>query len=409
MTLATSPYTPHPDPIPQSFEFAVAELTSHLRQASSSTLTGYWTIRFQEGDGQDPTNWYLCLLKGKIVFSCNCVPQSQDYIDVLRRYIAEFRKGDIRRKLQSFCSEQSLEKAKQLREFVHLWTTSGIVQPQDIVQAIRIHLLNDLDRFLAYPKKGMAHFTPAPELAEVSLMAGFQVNELFLESIKRRVEWAGLQAYIPGLDAVLTLTPKALNLKDYQRTTLEDFIQEGRTLMEVSRLMGKDTLAVAKSFSHLVQQGIIAVDHQDLEAPPLSPPDHQSAPQICIVDDSPVLIRQFTTLLEHWGYVVQASQESVNAVKKICDCQPQVIFLDVNMPEVSGFELIKQIRREPSLANIPLVMLTAEKSVSNQWRAQWASCKFLSKPSSASEVDQFRQDLKGLLRELAPLPSDVLV
>ena len=107
--------------------------------------------------------------------------------------------------------------------------------------------------------------------------------------------------------------------------------------------------------------------------------------------------------------MVHSSEDSVSATEQILEIKPALIFLDINMPVVSGFDLIKQIRRQPDLNDVPLVMLTAEKSVSNQWRAQWASCKFLAKPRSPDDVSEFRTELKDLLRALAPLASDVLV
>ncbi|NJL42863.1 MAG: hypothetical protein HC935_04840 [Pseudanabaena sp. SU_2_4] len=68
--------------------------------------------------------------------------------------------------------------------------------------------------------------------------------------------------------------------------------------------------------------------------------------------------------------------------------------------------MIKQIRRQPSLAPIPVVLLTAEKTLSNQWRAQWANCKFLSKPSTTQEVSSFRTELYALLQEMVPTTEE---
>jgi hypothetical protein len=55
------------------------------------------------------------------------------------------------------------------------------------------------------------------------------------------------------------------------------------------------------------------------------------------------------------------------------------------------------------------VLLTAEKSVSNQWRAQWANCKFLAKPRTPAEVPTFRTDLRQMLFEIAPTTKDMVV
>jgi CheY-like chemotaxis protein len=120
------------------------------------------------------------------------------------------------------------------------------------------------------------------------------------------------------------------------------------------------------------------------------------------VDDSTLLIKQFQNLVTRWGYQVKFSSDALNAVQSLLAAEPAVIFLDINMPGASGFELIKQIRRQNQLATIPVVLLTAERSVSNQWRAQWASCKFLAKPRTPEEVPTFRAELQALLQELVP-------
>jgi CheY-like chemotaxis protein len=132
-------------------------------------------------------------------------------------------------------------------------------------------------------------------------------------------------------------------------------------------------------------------------------------PSVFVVDDSPVLLRQFRDLLTGWGYQVNLTDDATNATTMILNHNPSVVFLDINMPGLNGFELIKQIRRQPSLATTPLVMVTAENSMTNSFRAKWASCRFIAKPRTSEDTESFREQLRTLLREVAPLPSDVLV
>ncbi len=135
----------------------------------------------------------------------------------------------------------------------------------------------------------------------------------------------------------------------------------------------------------------------------------EETPKVFVVDDSPVLLRQFRDLLTGWGYRVDLTDDATVATQKMLEYMPSIVFLDVNMPGLSGFELIKRIRREPDLAAIPLVLVTAENSMTNNLRAKWANCRFLAKPRSPEDAEHFREQLRGLLRELAPLPTDVLI
>jgi CheY-like chemotaxis protein len=167
----------------------------------------------------------------------------------------------------------------------------------------------------------------------------------------------------------------------------------------------------------LAQKKIVSilplVEHQyadalgDIPAPP--PEDGKSAPRVFVVDDSPVLLRQFRDLLSNWGYQVSLTDDATNATQMIVSYNPAVVFLDINMPGLNGFELIKQIRRQPALASTPLVMVTAENSMTNSFRAKWASCRFIPKPRSSEDTESFREQLRSILRELAPLPTDILI
>ncbi len=132
-------------------------------------------------------------------------------------------------------------------------------------------------------------------------------------------------------------------------------------------------------------------------------------PRIFVVDDSPVLLRQFRDLLNSWGYQVRLTENALDATQQMLAFSPAVVFLDINMPGLNGFELIKQIRRQPSLANIPLVLVTAENNVANNVRAKWANCKFIGKPRSPEDAENFRTQLRDVLREVAPLPTDILI
>jgi CheY-like chemotaxis protein len=132
----------------------------------------------------------------------------------------------------------------------------------------------------------------------------------------------------------------------------------------------------------------------------------ETRPKVMIVDDSPVLLKQFGNLLTNWGYQLSLVSDSANATKQILSEKPNIIFMDINMPKLNGFELIKQIRRHPSLASIPLVLITSENTITNNFRAKWANCRFLSKPRTTNDIQEFREQVRTVLQDLiAPSQS----
>ena len=129
----------------------------------------------------------------------------------------------------------------------------------------------------------------------------------------------------------------------------------------------------------------------------------RSQPKVMIVDDSPVLLKQFGNLLSGWGYQLSLVEDSAKATSQMLLEKPDVVFMDINMPNLNGFDLIKQIRRQPSLANVPLVLVTSENSITNNFRAKWANCRFLSKPRTSEDIQEFREQVRVILQEFAPI------
>jgi CheY-like chemotaxis protein len=80
---------------------------------------------------------------------------------------------------------------------------------------------------------------------------------------------------------------------------------------------------------------------------------------ILIVDDTPALLDVVRSALEAEGYRVVTCLESRHAVRLALQEQPDVIMLDVVMPEVSGWEVLAQLRSDPGFARTPVIVCTA--------------------------------------------------
>ena len=88
--------------------------------------------------------------------------------------------------------------------------------------------------------------------------------------------------------------------------------------------------------------------------------------KILLVDDDPDFISATRTILESKLYEVVIAQEGEEGLRKAREEKPDLILLDVIMPVKDGFTAAEQLKKDPELANIPVVMLTSFASKGQQ-------------------------------------------
>jgi CheY-like chemotaxis protein len=84
-----------------------------------------------------------------------------------------------------------------------------------------------------------------------------------------------------------------------------------------------------------------------------------AAPRILVVDDTPALLDVIRRCLEEEGCYVRTCLESKYAVEMAREDPPDVIMLDVVMPEVSGWEVLAMLRTDPAFRRTPVIVCTA--------------------------------------------------
>jgi len=119
-----------------------------------------------------------------------------------------------------------------------------------------------------------------------------------------------------------------------------------------------------------------------------------SKKRILIVDDSVDAIRYVMGMLsgEYIFSVAKSGQKAIESA--INDPQPELILMDVEMPEMNGFEACRQIKQNAASADIPVVFASSHDSDSERQKAQQAGGSgFLSKPLEGDEIRQIINQL----------------
>src|SRR5439155_15330959 len=119
-------------------------------------------------------------------------------------------------------------------------------------------------------------------------------------------------------------------------------------------------------------------------------------PKILVVDDEPDAVELVEFNLKAAGFDVLTASDGDEALKKARTALPNIIVLDLMLPEVDGLEVCKILRRDPATAGIPILMLTAKAAeIDRVLGLELGADDYVTKPFSPRELVL---RIKGLLR-----------
>lgn len=131
-------------------------------------------------------------------------------------------------------------------------------------------------------------------------------------------------------------------------------------------------------------------------------------PTILVVDDEPDAVELVEFNLTQAGFKVLTAADGAEAVNKARKCAPNVIVLDVMLPEMDGFEVCKLLKRDKETAQIPVVMLTAKAAEMDRVLGlELGADDYLTKPFSPREL--VLRVKKLLNRATAQDPADSVI
>jgi two-component system, cell cycle response regulator DivK len=117
--------------------------------------------------------------------------------------------------------------------------------------------------------------------------------------------------------------------------------------------------------------------------------------KILIVEDNALNIKLFCDLLAAHGHQPEAVTDSRNALDKARELGPDLVITDIQLPHVSGLDLIRMIRKDDQLAQVPIMAVTAYSARGDEERIRAAGAQaYVSKPIS---VMRFAQTVDELL------------
>jgi len=113
----------------------------------------------------------------------------------------------------------------------------------------------------------------------------------------------------------------------------------------------------------------------------------ESKGQLLIVDDNPQNIQVLGTMLRNENYRISVAMNGVQALERVKAAKPELILLDVQMPEMDGIECCKRLKADPETKDIPVIFLTALSQTEDMKRGyEVGAADYATKPFNGPEL-----------------------
>ena len=113
------------------------------------------------------------------------------------------------------------------------------------------------------------------------------------------------------------------------------------------------------------------------------------AKTILIVEDNELNMKLFNDLLEAKGYNILQTRNGHEVLKLARENKPDLVLMDIQLPEVSGLDVTKWLKEDPETAQIPVIAVTAFAMKGDEERIRQGGCEaYISKPISVSSFVQ---------------------
>ncbi|MDJ0574182.1 MAG: response regulator [Xenococcaceae cyanobacterium MO_234.B1] len=302
---------------------------------------------------------------------------------------------------------QSLALEQELREQYNILAkllSQGLIERQQLaalIANVTTEILFDLIQLCQIGGNSLSYkvIPDDPNSKLISLLPLVEIAPILKQALQGWQQWQneGLATYSPNLFPIIKQPAilKAQSLSSTQKSTIS-LINGIQSLRDLAVKSNVEIVFLTKSLLPLVKLGAISFSPVPIprksdisKAGDNSSVATSSEKEILVacVDDSPLACQALEKIICSHGYRFVGIQNSLKALPLFLKSKPNIIFLDLIMPITNGYELCAQIRKTPSLKDVPVVILTGRDGLVDRMRAKMVgSTDFLSKPVEAEEV-----------------------
>jgi chemotaxis family two-component system response regulator PixG len=165
---------------------------------------------------------------------------------------------------------------------------------------------------------------------------------------------------------------------------LSKLLDGNHSLRDLAISLKTSPLQITRSLLPYVQSGLISL----VEIPDLLESSNEiPQPLIACIDDSPMTAYLMEKVVSMAGYRFISVNDPLKAIAILLESKPDLIFLDVIMPNINGYQLCSQLREHPTFQDTPIIFLTSNDGLFDRFKAKMSGASgFLSKTIDADKL-----------------------
>lgn len=390
----------------------MTKVTHELLALHQKRATGELIIT-SENDGASES-WRLYFYLGRLVYATGGVHPVRRWYRAFRQHCLDCYKSGW---LTHVKSNSDLWEVDVLHQAISQGQITT-VQAKSVIQSIVQEVV-----FGFVEKKSLkSTWQSSTPIAQQTVL--LPIDQVLQEARQLREEWrqSGLghlqelmPQFSPELAPVIQNNPQlAAQVSPAVAATLTKLMQGKQTLWDIALHMKRPLPMVMRSILPLIKQGVIGLRPIPDMPAPFQPSQVLTAPQpqkklIACIDDSPVIGQTMEQILTPAGYDVLTILNPLQGIATLLERKPDLILLDLVMPNTNGYELCTFLRKTSAFQNTPIVILTGHDGVIDRMRAKMVgSSDFLAKPPEATKVLQVIAKYLGSTPDLHPVMSSNL-
>lgn len=355
-------------------EFTASKQATFFDFLKQSQYSGQLSVHQSE-----QRQWTLYIYLGRIIYATGGVHPVRRYkrnlsifMPALMSELAQYeRKPEL---LDSFSSALCWE-----YELLKMWSQQGKLDRKQLNNFI-VAQINEILFDLTQAKQVTIEYV-AQQLVNPLIL--IDPEKVVAEAWRHWQNWQNSKLADRYPDtAPVVIHPEELRLhanpKTYQGMT--KLLDGKRSLRDLVVVLKQDLAQFTSMLSPYIQMGLIElIDIPDLKAPFKAKADSNIL--IACVDDSPMICQTMEKIITGAGYNFLGINDDLRAISILLNHKPDMIFLDLIMPHLNGYEICSKLRKVSTFAHTPIIVLSSYINVIDRFKGKRSRCSdFLSKP-----------------------------